>query len=159
MQAQTARRKSRTSRKPAKKSAARAPARATRPAPGQKRYALSRLGPLDRVEGWNGLNPKLGLEGMGITVAAFPAGQGYEHPHFHAEQEEVYLLAHGRGQMVIDGEKIDLEAGDIVKVDPPAVRALRSHPSSASVWVMVGATPGCYRENDYTELTGQPTGF
>jgi mannose-6-phosphate isomerase-like protein (cupin superfamily) len=96
---------------------------------------------------------------MGITLAAFPAGEGYEHPHVHAEQEEVYLLAHGRGQMAIDGKVIDLEAGDIVRVDPPAVRALRSHPSSPSVWVMVGATPGLYREKDYTELTEQPAGF
>jgi mannose-6-phosphate isomerase-like protein (cupin superfamily) len=130
-----------------------------RPARGRRRYTLTRLGNLDRVQGWIPLNRKLGLKAMGITVASFPAGEGYEHPHIHAKQEEIYLLAHGRGQMAIDGKVIDLKAGDIVRVDPPAVRALRSHPSSPSVWVMVGATPGLHREKDYTELTDQPAGF
>jgi len=132
---------------------------ARRSASGRLRYMLSRLGTLARLEGWNAMNETLNLKGMGITVAAFAAGKGYEHPHYHAEQEEVYLLAHGRGQMAIDGQVIDLVEGDIVRVDPTAVRALRSHPTSPSVWIMVGATPGCYRENDYTELTDKPAGF
>ena len=138
---------------------ARAASRPMRRAAERKRYALARLGALDSVQGWQALNQKLGLRAMGITVASFPPGQGYDHPHYHAEQEEVYLLAHGRGQMAIDGRIIELEAGDLVRVDPPAVRALRSHPKSPSVWVMVGATPGTYRERDYTELTDEPSGF
>ncbi len=138
---------------------ARAAPRPVRQAAERRRYALARLGALDSVQGWHALNQKLGLRAMGITVASFPPGQGYDHPHYHAEQEEVYLLAHGRGQMAIDGQIIELEAGDLVRVDPPAVRALRSHPQSPSVWVMVGATPGAYRERDYTELTDEPSGF
>jgi len=160
MKVQTRHRQSTSGRAAGRRPRAAKPAAGkARPAPGRKRWALSRLGALERVQGWHGINKDLGLKGMGITVASFPAGEGYEHPHFHAEQEEVYLLAHGRGQMVIDGEKLDLEAGDLVRVDAPAVRALRSHPSSPSVWVMVGATPGHYREKDYTELEDQPAGF
>jgi mannose-6-phosphate isomerase-like protein (cupin superfamily) len=139
--------------------AAKAAAPARQEAPGRRLYSQTSLGPLSQVKGWSALNTRLGLKGMGITVAEFPAGQGYEHTHYHAEQEEVYLLASGRGQMVIDGEAIDLREGDIVRVDPPAHRALRSHPSSPSVWVMIGATPGLYKEDDYTELANEPARF
>jgi mannose-6-phosphate isomerase-like protein (cupin superfamily) len=145
--------------KPAPKAAASRPAPAPRPAAGQRRYTQTSLGSLSQVKGWNALNTRLELKGMGITVAEYPAGKGYEHTHYHSEQEEVYLLASGRGQMVVDDEVIDLREGDIVRVGPPARRALRSHPSSPSVWVMIGATPGLYKENDYTELENEPARF
>jgi mannose-6-phosphate isomerase-like protein (cupin superfamily) len=118
-----------------------------------KRYRSVRLGKLEKIKGWNSLAKRLRLKSMGLTITSFPSGKDgeYPHPHSHATQEEVYLLMVGRGDMIVDGRIIPMQAGDIVAVDPPARRALRSSPRSPSTWLIVGAAAGNYREDDWTE--------
>ena len=112
---------------------------------------MQSLGAPDRIRGWNALGRSLKLKSMGFTLASFPPGRGYDHPHSHAAQEEVYLLLAGRGELAIDGKVITLRPGDLVAVEPEARRALRSAARSSSTWLMVGAVPGSYREDDWTE--------
>ncbi len=116
-----------------------------------RRFRMQSLGAPERVRGWNALGRSLKLKSMGFTVATFPAGGGYDHPHSHATQEEVYLLLAGRGELAVDGKIVPMRPGDLVAVEPAARRALRSAPRSASTWLMVGAVPGSYREDDWTE--------
>ena len=116
-----------------------------------KRYRTKSVGNLSRVKGWKALAKSLKLKSMGLTVASFPAGEGYDHAHCHALQEEVYVLLSGRGEMIVDGKRLRLRPGDVVAADPPALRALRSGPRSSSTWLIVSAVPGTFRDDDWTE--------
>lgn len=121
-----------------------------------RRYRHVSLGRPDRIRDWHSLGKRLRLKSMGYTLAAFPPGKGYDHPHSHALQEEVYVLLAGRGEMGIDGVIVPMKPGDVVAVDPPARRALRSSSRSPSTWLIVGAVPGAYRADDWTEHEEAP---
>jgi mannose-6-phosphate isomerase-like protein (cupin superfamily) len=116
-----------------------------------KRYRMLSLGKPERVKGWNALSRPLRVNSMGLTMASFPAGHGYDHPHSHAVQEEVYLLIAGKGEVGIDGKIIAMKPGDMIAVEPQARRALRSATRTPSTWLMIGAVPGSYRQDDWTE--------
>jgi mannose-6-phosphate isomerase-like protein (cupin superfamily) len=50
---------------------------------------------------------------MGMYL--LPAGgQDAQHPH---SADEVYTVQHGRGQLEVEGETIDVRPGDVISVD------------------------------------------
>ena len=71
-------------------------------------YAKTTVGKEGRVE----LHEKLGLTGAEISVNELPAGAGVPFVHSHKENEEIYGILAGKGKAVIDGEIVDLTAGD-----------------------------------------------
>ncbi len=38
--------------------------------------------------------------------------------HYHEEMEEIYYVVEGKGQMVLDGEEINLDKGDLIYISP-----------------------------------------
>ena len=66
------------------------------------------------------LHDKLGLTGAEISVNTLPAGSSVPFVHFHRQNEEIYAVLEGKGKAVIDGESIDLKAGDWLRVSPTA---------------------------------------
>lgn len=69
----------------------------------------------------------LGLSGPALGLIALPAGQGYTFTHSHEQQEEVYVVLEGEGTLLVDGELLPLQRGDVVRVSPATRRALRSN--------------------------------
>ena len=51
-----------------------------------------------------------------------PAGVGVPFVHSHKENEEIYGILAGKGKAVIDGETVDLTAGDWLRIAPAAKR-------------------------------------
>ena len=68
------------------------------------------------------LHDVLGLSGAEISVNELPAGAGVPFVHSHKQNEEIYAVLSGKGSAVIDGEKVELSAGDWVRVAPCAKR-------------------------------------
>ena len=68
------------------------------------------------------LHDKLGLTGAEISVNNLPAGAGVPFVHYHKKNEEIYFVISGKGQAVIDGETVELAAGDWLRVAPKARR-------------------------------------
>lgn len=87
---------------------------------------------------------QLQLQGVALGLIRLPAGEGYTFTHSHAEQEEVYIVVEGQGSMVVDGELLSLEAGDVVRVSPPAKRALKAAADQALFVICAGAVPAGY---------------
>lgn len=84
------------------------------------------------------LRDALECEQLGLTVLEANEGwEGMEHDHAHDDQEEVYLLVDGGGRITIDGEVVDLESGDAVRVAPGATRELAF--DTESLMVIAGA--------------------
>ena len=66
------------------------------------------------------LQPMLDLTGMRISVNCLPAGAKVPFYHAHRTHEEFYLFLRGRGrrQFQVDGDVIEIRAGNVLRVAP-----------------------------------------
>ena len=83
-----------------------------------KKYDKVHTGNDARVE----LHDKLKLTGAEISVNNLPAGAGVPFVHSHKKNEEIYFITAGSGKAVIDGEEVQLTAGDWLRISPEAKR-------------------------------------
>jgi mannose-6-phosphate isomerase-like protein (cupin superfamily) len=86
---------------------------------------------------------ELGVTAFGIQAIRLPPNfvDYPEHDHVADGQEEVFLALQGSGWLEIDGERVELEADQLVRVGPAARRKLFSGPDGVSV-LALGGTPG-----------------
>lgn len=68
------------------------------------------------------LHDILSLTGAEISINHLPAGACVPFVHAHKNNEEIYAILAGKGKAVIDGETIELTAGDWIRISPPANR-------------------------------------
>lgn len=93
------------------------------------------------VESTNGLHfmrDELDAEKQGFTVLETEQGfEGMEHDHADEGQEEIYFLVTGQAELGVEGETVEMEEGDAVRLSPDSTRTLRT--PEASKLVLVGA--------------------
>ena len=77
------------------------------------------------------LHDSLSLTGAEISVNDLPAGTGVPFVHSHKQNEEIYGVLSGKGKAVIDGETVELSAGDWIRVAPAAKRQFSAAEDSA----------------------------
>ena len=89
---------------------------------------------------------ELGIRAFGLQVLDLPAGFSDYPEHAHADdgQEEVYVLLRGSAELRIDGERIALGAGQIVRIAPAATRKLLPGPEGARILAI-----GCAGDRPY----------
>ena len=83
-----------------------------------KNYGKTTIGNEGRVE----LHETLGLTGAEVSINQLPAGAGVPFVHSHKQNEEIYGILSGKGSVVLDGETVQLTAGDWLKVAPATKR-------------------------------------
>jgi mannose-6-phosphate isomerase-like protein (cupin superfamily) len=100
---------------------------------------------------------ELGVESFGMGVIDMPANyENYpEHDHTHDNQEEVFLVMRGGGEIEIDGERFPLDADHIARVGPETKRKV--WPGDEGIrMVVLGGIPGeAYQAPEITKL-GEP---
>lgn len=101
-------------------------------------YARTHIGNEGRVE----LHEVLGLTGAEVSVNNLPAGAGVPFVHAHKENEEIYGVLEGAGSATIDGEDIELAAGDWLRISPAAHRQLRAASDSGITYVCIQVKQG-----------------
>ena len=94
------------------------------------------------------LHDKLGLTGAEISINNLPAGAGVPFVHYHKKNEEVYFVISGKGQAIIDGETVELAAGDWLRVAPKARRQFSSAADEGISFICIQV-----RENSLEEYT------
>jgi len=87
------------------------------------------------------LRDDIKLTSLGMGFARLAAGKGYTFLHKHENQEEIYIVLNGKGVIYLDGELIDLNPGDVVRVNPEVYRAIKADDESELVCLIVGALP------------------
>lgn len=70
------------------------------------------------------LHDALALTGAEISINSMPAGAQVPFIHAHKQNEEIYGILSGDGSMTLDGEKVELHAGDWLRVAPEVKRQL-----------------------------------
>lgn len=88
----------------------------------------------------------LDLEAVALGLIRIPPGEGYTFTHSHREQEEVYIVIEGSGEIAVNGQHIDLVPGDLVRVSASARRALKGGENGLFV-ICAGGVPMGYPRN------------
>ena len=94
------------------------------------------------------LHDKLGLTGAEISINNLPAGAGVPFVHYHKKNEEIYFVISGKGQAIIDGETVELTAGDWLRVAPNARRKFSAAADEGISFICIQV-----RENSLEEYT------
>lgn len=83
------------------------------------------------------LHEKLELTGAEISINELPAGAGVPFAHSHKQNEEIYGILAGKGKAVIDGEEININEGDWLRVSPAAKRQFSAAEDSSITYVCI----------------------
>jgi mannose-6-phosphate isomerase-like protein (cupin superfamily) len=97
-----------------------------RPGPVEARFSRKALG---------------GSEQIGVSRFRYAPNTAAPYGHHHDVQEEVYVVVSGSGQMKVGDEVFDLEAWDVVRVAPQAIRAIHAGPDGIELVVAGGERP------------------
>ena len=73
------------------------------------------------------LHNLLGLTGCEISINELPAKAAVPFVHAHKQNEEVYGVLGGKGQLYIDGQVVDIKAGDWFVIRPNGRRRHQIH--------------------------------
>lgn len=83
------------------------------------------------------LHDTLGLTGAEISVNDLPAGAGVPFVHSHKQNEEIYIILSGKGKAVIDGETVELNKGDFLRLSPAAKRQIFAADDSGISYICI----------------------
>ncbi len=109
-----------------------------------KKYAKTTINPESRTE----LHEKLALTGAEISVNRLPAGASIPFVHSHKDNEEIYGVISGKGKAIIDDEEITLNAGDWLRIAPPAKRQFFAASNSDFSYICIQV-----KENSLSKFT------
>ena len=97
------------------------------------------------------LHDVLGLTGAEISVNELPAGAGVPFVHAHKQNEEIYAILAGAGYAVLDGEKVELAAGDFVRVAPATKRQFFAAENEGIKYLCIQVKAGSLEEYTATD--------
>lgn len=115
-------------------------------------YSHAALGPLGQLSQYGFVMPPLrerpvpgkvflqaplALTGAEVSFGLLPAGLGMPFLHRHREHEEIYLFLRGSGEVQVDDALLPVEEGSVVRVAPPAARALRNTGEEGLVYIVL----------------------
>ncbi len=97
------------------------------------------------------LHDLLSLTGAEISINNLPAGTGVPFIHSHKNNEEIYAILSGKGKAVVDGETIELAAGDWIRIAPAGQRQFFAADDEAVSFICIQVKEnslGCYTKED-----------
>jgi uncharacterized cupin superfamily protein len=97
--------------------------------------------PLSKVKEKEFLSRPMGCKGVGFSFVRYKAGEGATYVHRHRVQEEVIITAKGNGTIILDGRRIPMPEGTIIRVSPKVYRALGNDSKKDVIFLLMGAIP------------------
>ena len=90
------------------------------------------------------LSEPLGLSAFRVNRLELSAGaSGPEHDHAGDGQEEVYVVTRGSADFEIDGQRVPIESGQMLRIEAACRRRLLPGPSGVTI-LAIGCAPGAY---------------
>jgi mannose-6-phosphate isomerase-like protein (cupin superfamily) len=85
---------------------------------------------------------ELAAEGIGLSLQRLAPNARQPFGHRHREQEEVYVVVSGSGQVNLDGEVHDVSQWDAVRVAPGTARCFEAGPKGLEFLAFGTSTGG-----------------
>lgn len=76
---------------------------------------------------------------MGFSFVRYKPGEGAGYVHRHKVQEEVFLTLQGNGTIILDGKRVAMPEGTIVRVGSTVYRAIGNDSDKDVVYMILGA--------------------
>lgn len=114
---------------------------------------------LGKVWGKLFLKDRLKLTGMEVSFGVLRPGHGLPFLHSHRQNEELYIFVHGKGQLQVDGEVLEVREGTAVRVAPDGARAWRNNSTGDLHYIVIQAKAGSLETGTITdgkEVPGAP---
>ena len=110
-------------------------------APHQWREYFGGFRPDSSRDGRRVVDHELKAQFIGMTVNALEPGEEAGYWHDHSQIEELYVFLAGLGQLGLDDDVVDVEAGSVVRVSPGVWRTWRCTPGSSGQlqWLCIRA--------------------
>lgn len=119
-------------------------------------YTAKRIDEMEAVFGGGFVRARseLGVTSFGMQVLRFPANADQHPEHDHAEEgmEEVYVVMSGRGELVVDGERVALEPDLMVRVGPGARRKITTGDEPMRLLALGGYPDRAYEAKSVSEV-------
>ena len=96
-------------------------------------YTKTNIGNEARAE----LHEALSLAGAEVSINSLPASAGVPFVHSHKNNEEIYGIIAGKGTAIIDGDTVEITAGDWLKISPAAKRQFSAASDSGITYVCI----------------------
>lgn len=96
-------------------------------------YIKTNIGNEARAE----LHEALSLTGAEVSINSLPASAGVPFVHSHKNNEEIYGIIAGKGTAIIDGDTVEITAGDWLKISPAAKRQFSAASDSSITYVCI----------------------
>jgi mannose-6-phosphate isomerase-like protein (cupin superfamily) len=112
-----------------------------------------------QVPGKTFLGEVLGLSGMEVSLGSMLPGEAMPFRHAHKQNEELYLVLSGEGEMLVDDAVIPLRGGTAVRIAPAASRCWRALGAEPMAYVVIQAKAGSLEQatgKDGIVLEGAP---
>ncbi len=97
------------------------------------------------------LHDLLGLTGAEISLNDLPAGAVLPFVHHHVENEEIYIVLEGQGEVFVDDAAYAIKAGDVFKIDPAGQRCIKAAADSAIKYICVQVKAGSLKQFTMTD--------
>jgi len=97
--------------------------------------------PLSKVKEKEFLSRPMGCKAVGFSFVRYKPGEGAAYVHRHKVQEEVFVTLQGTGSIILDGKRIAMPEGTIIRVGPTVYRALGNDSAKDVVYMILGAVP------------------
>ena len=92
-------------------------------------YTKTNVGNESRTE----LHETLSLTGAEVSINSLPAGASVPHKN----NEEIYGVIVGKGTAIIDGDTVEITAGDWLKISPTAKRQFFAASDSSITYICI----------------------
>jgi len=102
------------------------------------------------------LKEVLDLSAMEISYGLIPAQGSLPFYHKHRQNEEVYLILSGEGQLQVDGVMLDIKEGTAIRVAPDGIRSLRNTSAMPMFYIVIQAKAGTLEQWTGTDGVGVP---
>jgi mannose-6-phosphate isomerase-like protein (cupin superfamily) len=119
-------------------------------------YAVKRIDEMEAIVGgaFKRARAELGVESFGMQVIDMQPNEKRfpEHNHTHDEQEEVYVVLRGAGELELDGESHAIDPDTIVRIGPGVKRKIVTSDQPIRVLALGGRPGKEYEPPDWSHL-------
>jgi mannose-6-phosphate isomerase-like protein (cupin superfamily) len=122
-------------------------------------YAVKKIDEMEAIflGGYKRARAELGVSSFGLQVIDLPPSYPDYPDHDHAEenQEEVFMVLRGSGEIEVAGERFPLDPDHMVRVGPETKRKVWPGEEGMRMVVIGGVLDGNYEAPDRSKL-GEP---